>query len=39
VLVVQGKTHDNQKVSEVIRAGSVDADRFEALVSALKRFR
>jgi len=39
VLVIQGKTHDNQKVSEVIRAGTMDADAFEALVAALKRFR
>jgi hypothetical protein len=39
VLVIQGKTHDNQKVSEVIRAGTLDADAFEALVAALKRFR
>jgi hypothetical protein len=39
VLVLQGKTHDNQKVSEVIRAGALEGDAFENLVTALKRFR
>jgi hypothetical protein len=39
VLVLQGKTHDNQKVNEVIRKGSLGDDGFEALVEALKRIR
>jgi len=39
VLVLQGKTHDNQKVNEVIRKGSLGDEGFEALVEALKRIR
>lgn len=39
MLVLQGKTHDNQKVNEVIRKGSLGDDGFEALVEALKRIR
>lgn len=39
VLVLQGKTHDNQKINEVIRKGSLGDDGFEALVDALKRIR
>jgi len=39
VLVLQGQTHDNQKVSEVIRAGALEGDAFENLLAALKRFR
>lgn len=39
VLVLQGKTHDNQKVNEVIRKGALGDDGFEALVEALKRIR
>jgi hypothetical protein len=39
LLVLQGKTHDNQKVNEVIRKGSLGDDGFEALLEALKRIR
>lgn len=39
VLVLQGKTHDNQKVNEVIRKGSLGEEGFEALLEALKRIR
>ena len=39
VLVIQGKTHDNQKVSEVIRKGALGDETFEALVAALKKVR
>lgn len=39
ILVLQGRTHDNQKVSEVIRKGALGEERFEALIAALKRFR
>jgi len=39
VLVIQGKTHDNQKVSEVIRKGALGDEAFEALVAALKKVR
>jgi hypothetical protein len=39
VLVLQGKTHDNQKVNEVVRKGSLGDASFEALVDALKRVR
>jgi hypothetical protein len=39
VLVLQGKTHDNQSVNEVIRKGSLGDEGFEALLEALKRIR
>jgi len=39
VVVLQGKTHDNQKVNEVIRKGSLGEEGFEALLDALKRIR
>jgi len=39
ILVLQGRTHDNQKVSEVIRKGALGEEAFEALITALKRVR
>lgn len=39
ILVLQGQTHDNQKVSEVIRKGALGEEAFEALITALKRVR
>jgi len=38
-VILQGKTHDNQSYSEVIREGALDGTNLDALVSALKRFR
>jgi hypothetical protein len=39
ILVLQGRTHDNQKINEVIREGTLGAEAFESLVTSLKRFR
>ncbi|MFQ5507898.1 MAG: hypothetical protein ACE5FN_01030 [Leptospirillia bacterium] len=39
LLVLQGKTHDNQGVSEVIRKAAMAEGDFDALLTALKRFR
>lgn len=39
VLVLQGSTHDNQKASEVVRAGAMKEGEFDALVNSLKKFR
>lgn len=38
-LVLQGKTHDNQAYSEVIRQGTLPDGDLDTLVNALKRFR
>jgi len=39
-VILQGKTHDNQNYSEVIREGALEeGTNLDALVSALKRFR
>ncbi|MDH4229111.1 MAG: hypothetical protein OEW11_05095 [Nitrospirota bacterium] len=39
VLVVQGRTHDNQRASEVVRQGALPDGGFDELVQALKKFR
>jgi len=39
MLVIQGQTHDNQKLNEVIRESALPDGELDKLVSALKRFR
>lgn len=38
-VMIQGQTHDRQKVSEVIRKGALPEGQFDELLKALKKFR